>query len=622
MTANIYPDLSSAKIIALDIETCDPSITAGMGSGELRDGFLVGVSLATDDGFTAYYPIAHESGNNLNRDHVLNYVREQLGRSQQIKMGHNLKYDLGYLKATGIEVRGTLYDTQIAEGLLDENRGALGYSLDAISHKYTGKGKDSEMLYAYLAATFGGKPNRAHQAKNIWRAPGDIVRDYAISDVVQPLAIAEKQRLLLAEQGLTELNALENRLLPMMLAMRFRGVRIDEEKVDLLCRKYSSDIVNQENEIYAIFGEKFNLGSHKQLGEMFEAVGIDGLRTATGKLSTNKKSLAIMNHPAARKLLALSQNRTLLSTFLEGYCKKQVINGRLHAELHNLKSDEGGTITGRFSCSNPNLQNIPREGLVRSLFLPEPGELWYSDDYSQIEYRLLVHYARGSAAIAAREAYINNPEMDYHAYVKQIIMDRTGKDIARSHVKNINFGLMYTMGKQALAANLELPISEAEKLFEIYHSSLPYVQETQRQMAARGNQRGYVHTLLKRRRRFDLWEPAKFGDKRPALRHVNAVEKYVHVKRAKTKDALNTVSQGGCADIMKLAMSKIWDAGICDVLGAPLLTVHDELDFSVPETVAAHEAHTAALDIMRNCVKLKVPLLVSSKSGINWGELK
>lgn len=621
MTAQ-FPDLSAARVIALDTETCDPSITNNMGSGELRDGYLCGISLATEDGFSEYYPIAHAQGDNLSKEHVLTYLREQLNHPGLTIVGHNLKYDLGYLKAAGVETTAKFYDTQIAEGLLDENKGNHGYSLEATAQKYLNTGKNSDLLYNYLAANFGGKPTRKEQAKNIWRAPGDIVKAYAVSDAKLPLEIAKKQVPLLTEQDLSALIELENGLLPLMLAMRFRGMRIDIDKVEQLKTQYAADIEVLENEIYQIFGNKFNLASHIQLAEMFETLGVTGNRTPGGKLATDKKALALISHPAAQKLLELSKLRTLLTTFLNGYCTEQIIGGRLHGELHNMKSDIGGTVTGRFSCSNPNLQNIPKDGIIRSLFLPEEDEVWHSADMSQIEYRLLVHYATGESAKQARESYIINPDMDYHNYTKELITARTGKDISRSHVKNINFGLMYTMGKKALAANLGLPLHEAEKLFALYHSSLPYVQETQRKMAARANQRGYVHTLLNRRRRFELWEPARWEDRQPPLPHSEAVDKYPGlIRRAHTKDALNAVLQGGCADIMKTAMYAIWKSGICDILGAPLNTVHDELNFSVPDNSVAKEAYAEAVNIMQSCIPLKVPLLVSQESGNNWGDL-
>lgn len=619
----MFYDLSSAKIIAIDIETCDPSISRGMGAGELRDGFIVGVSLATDDGFSEYYPIAHESGENLDKNTVFNYLNEQLNRNQ-IKLGHNIKYDLGYLNKSGVTVCGKIYDTQIAEGLIDENRGKNGYSLDSIAQKYLNVGKDSEFLYDYLAAKFGGKPTREAQAKNIWRAPGHIVRNYAISDVVLPIEIYKKQRQILQDEKLTDLFDIECGLIPMLLAMRKRGIRVNTNRIEQLKSEFDAKIKALTAEIYAIFGREFNLMSSKQLAEMLESLGVDGAKTATGRLSTDKKMLAAIQHPVAGKLLELRASNTLLNTFLEGYCTKHLISGRLHCELHSLKSDAGGTVTGRFSCSNPNLQNIPKtaSSIIRTLFLPEPEELWYSDDYSQIEYRLLVHYATGASAKTARQAYIEDPKTDYHAFVKSMIMQRTNRDIPRSHVKNINFGLAYTMGKKALAADLKLPQAEADALFEAYHSAVPFVQETQKKAAAKANQRGYVHTILGRRRRFNLWEPGDFNDKRKPRLHAEALAEYGWVKRAKTKDALNAILQGSCADLMKLSMLKIWDAGVCDVLGAPLITVHDELNWSVPQSPIGAEAHAEALEIMRTCIPLRVPLLVSSKFGVNWGELK
>lgn len=622
----MFEDLSDANIIAIDIETCDPSITAGLGAGELRDGYICGVSLATDTGVSEYYPVAHAQGVNLKKEALYDYLNKELGNDYQIKIGHNIMYDVRYLAQAGVAVKGELYDTEIAEGLLDENKGSGGYSLESVATKYTGKGKDSELLYTYLAAHFGGKPTRKAQAKNIWRAPGDIVRAYAISDVVQPLAVFEKQKKLLKEQNLFDLFEMECSLLPMLMSMRKRGVRIDTDRVEILKVQFKQDIDVCEKEVYKLFGKEFNLKSSKQLSEEFESLGITGKKTATGKLSTAKAALTLFQHPAAKRLLELREMNTLLNTFLTGYCTNHLINGRLHCELHSMKSDQGGTVTGRFSCSDPNLQNIPKKqkSIVRSLFLPDNDDIWYSDDLSQIEYRLLVHYATGASAEEARQAYISNPATDYHDYVKQLITQKTQREMSRSNVKAINFGLMYTKGKKSLAADLGLSLQEAEDLFNMYHSSLPYVIQTQRKFAARANQRGYIHTILKRRRRFELWEPAIYDPdslKRPPLPHAEALEKYGAIKRAKVKDALNAGLQGGCADLMKLSMLEIWKAGICDVLGAPLITVHDELNWSIPQTKIALEAHQAAVDIMSNCYKLKVPLLVSSKRGKNWGDL-
>lgn len=618
----IFKNLHSAKIIAVDVETFDPSIAEGKGSGELCGGFICGVSLATDDGFAEYFPVAHQSGNNLNQEIVFNYLNDQLGNKNQIKIGHNVLYDASYLNQGGIRIAGKIFDTQMAEGLIDENRGSQGYSLESIAQKYLKTGKDSEFLYSYLSAHFGGPCTRKHQMQNLWKAPGEIVRDYAISDVVLPLKIFALQKPILESQDLWELFEIETGLIPMILKMREKGVKIDSEKVDFLKRKFEIAVNELEAEIFMLFGKNFNLSSSTQLSSEFLNQGVLGQKTKTGKLSTSKKQLETFKHPAAKKILELREINTLLNTFLKGYCTDHLIKGRLHCHLHPLKSGEGGTVTGRFSCSNPNLQNIPKNknNLIRELFLPEPGEIWVSDDYSQIEYRLLVHYATGESAAIARQAYCENPKTDYHEYVKNLIESRTCKTFTRRDVKIINFGLMYTKGKKSLAQDLGFSLQQAEDFLKIYHSSLPYISETQRKMAARANSRGYVHTLLKRRRRFDLWEQKYFSAEKP-LPFAEAVEKWGVVTRAKTKDALNAVLQGGCADIMKKAMLEIWKSGVCEVLGAPIITVHDELNWSVPQSKAGIEAHQAAVNIMETCVKLSVPLVINTKTGKNWGFL-
>ncbi len=298
-----------------------------------------------------------------------------------------------------------------------------------------------------------------------------------------------------------------------------------------------------------------------------------------------------------------------------------VLNGKIHTQFHQLKGDKNGTVSGRFSSSNPNLQNIPSRDeeigpLMRSMFIPDDGEVWYSDDWSQIEFRLLVHYGFGKSAKETQQAYRDNPKTDFHDYVSEI----TGID--RKPAKNINFGLGYGMGKEKLARQLNRTLDEAAAISETYHDRLPFIRALMKKVSRVAENRGYIKTYLKRRRRFDRWEPRGYNPDITPLSYDAAVEEWGKHKihRAFGYTGLNALMQGSAADLMKKAMVDIWECGACDILGAPLLTVHDELNWSVPRTRAAIRAHRETVHRMRNVADMKVPLLVSSDHGKDWSE--
>ena len=674
----MFPNqLRSANIIAIDIETRDDSIGADLGPGELRGGYICGVSLATDDGFSEYYPIAHEEGNNLDKEQVFKFLNQVLGHKDQCKLGTRITYDVGYLNQAGVKVEGRLLDVSVAEALIDENQ--RSYSLNSLAQKYLQKTKDEQDLYDYLATKFGKRTKdgtlcaaqntRAKQAGNIWRAPGYLVKPYAISDVLLPLEIYKKQRAILQQENLVPLFELESDLLPMLIAMRTRGVRLDLVKLEEVKEIVAFKLKNTEDSFFKSIGKRINYNSSSQVADLFIELNINSCQdliesiktveeallvelqqgkltaaqvnkalkdahshaglTASGKIKTDAKTLNKLakNHPFVAQLKLLRELQKLQGTYLNGYFTEHPISGRIHAQFHSFKSDEGGTVSGRFSSSDPNLQNIPKRhpefgSLLRSLFLPEEQEDLYADDWSQIEFRMLVHYAQGRTADLAQKAYNENPDTDFHTYTQQLILEKTGKNLSRSHVKNINFGLVYGMGKKTLSENLGLPLNEIEELFTAYHAAMPFIKETSRRVQNRAATRGYIKTLLGRRRRFPLFENAEFGSRSERLPYDEAIKNFPAVKRADLNKTLNGLLQGSAADVNKICMLKIWQSGICDVLGAPLWTIHDELGWSVAHTQEAEEAHNEAVHIMKTCVDLKVPLDVSSKKGANWGELE
>ena len=578
------PDLSFAKRIALDLETRDPNIKTG--SGAMRDGYIAGISLATDDGYNEYYPIAHENGTNLDKQKILQWLRVQLGRPNQIKVGANIKYDLEFLALAGVEVKGLCYDVQIAEPLLNEE--ALSYSLDSLATKYLGEGKPQDYLYQHLANMYGGKPDRATQAKNIWRASGNVVAKYAKADAMLPLKIITLQEIELRKQDLWDLFILESKLIPILLRMKLRGVKVDIPKAKNQIIVMSNKILEAQDIL-----EGVNINGAASIAKLFDKHKIDYPRTAkTNAPSFTKDSLALTDHPIARALEEVRGWTKLRDTFVQNYILDGNINGRIHGEFHQLKSDDTGTVSGRLSSSNPNLQNIPTKGggIVREIFLPEEGEDWYCLDWSQIEYRFLAHYAIGKGSDEVRDTYITKPDTDFHDMVAEL----TGVD--RKYAKAINFGLLYGMGKDKLSRSLHKTIEEAEEIFKIYHARAPFIKSTYAMATQKARVRGYIYTTLKRRRRF-----------------ANGLH---------THKALNALLQGSAADMMKLAMVSIAESGVENILGPALLTVHDELDLSVPRTKEGKEAVEHVKWVMENCMDLAVPVLVDMEKGSNWGNVK
>jgi len=615
-------------LISLDLETRDDSIGAGLGPGTRRGGYIVGIAVGVPDGGRWYFPMRHEydpSSQNMPPEHVLRWAKDNLTRKNQPKVGANLLYDLDYLAQEGVQVEGPFLDVQIAEPLIDEV--AHSYSLDALGIKYLGEGKRDDALYEWCAGAYGGQPTRKSQAKNIWRAPPELVGPYAEGDVDLPLRILVKQLEAIREQGLETIWSIESRLLPMLLAMRRRGVRVNVDGARELDVRL---MLEAEKSRKLLAAEGMEPNQRDGIAAYCDRKGYSYGRTPTGMPQFQGAWLENHEDELLNKVQLVRKLEKHAGTFLQGYVLDHHINGRLHSEFNQLRSDEYGTVSGRFSSSNPNLQNIPSRDeelapLVRSMWLPEPEEDWYSDDWSQIEYRLLVHYARGPGADDARQLYIDVPDTDFHIYASDLT------ELPRKPAKNINFGLVYGMGEPSLAARLGRTLEDARSIFEKYHSKLPFVKETFKAVSKTAEKRGYIHTTLGRRRRFHLYEPRAWTAVKqmreasePALEHAAAVEKWGEdqIRRAYTHKALNGLLQGGAADIMKKAMVDIWEAGICDVLGAPLLTVHDELDWSVPRTKEAHEAHDAAVRIMETCVELRVPLRCDVECGPDWGHVQ
>lgn len=629
------PDLNSvnlrnAKMIGLDIETKDPNLREkGPGPRRRKEegGFIAGlaVSVGPGDGEQWYFPMNHEDGkSNLDPDMVMLWAQDNLCNPYQPKIGAKLDYDLDWLAEMGVRVTGPFVDVQIAAPLIDEN--AFSYSLEALSAKYAVGEKEDDLLHEWLAAVFGGKPTRNDQAARYWRAPAELVGPYAMSDVRLPFLIWEEQQKTLSRENLWDVYKVEQRLIPLLLAMRRRGVKADIEKAHAVDEELIRRAKDYRQELDASGVDPW---SNDTLAPYCDERGIKYKKTAIGNPSFPGAWLEQQTDPMLKLVYEVRRLEKHAGTFVEGTVLSNAVDGRIHCQFNQLRSDDFGAVSGRFSSSNPNLQNIPARDeelgpLIRSLFIADPGEVWWSADWSQIEFRLLVHYAasRGyESAIKTAQRYHADPTTDFHRYVAEIAQ------IERGPAKNINFGLVYGMGKPKLAASLGRSIDECEPIFNQYHSNLPFIKKIYDELNNRATDTGFIFTLLRRRRRFNLWEPRSWDEKKNAnhraLPYEKALEKWGRrIQRAGGHKALNSLLQGGAADIMKLAMADIWDAGICDALGIPLLTVHDELNWSFDDTPQNAKAYQESLDIMENCIELELPLKVDTGRGANWGEAK
>ena len=634
-----FPRLAEARVLGLDTETKDRALIE-KGPGFRRDGeegaHIVGMSVGTLDGGRWYFPMRHTvaSEQNLNPDHVLAWARDNLCTDGQAKVGANLSYDVDALWSEGVHVTGPFIDVQHAEALIDSNR--FTYNLDALSTSYLGETKKKTDLAKWIEQAYGDDNYRAY----IYAAPPCLVGPYAEGDVDLPLRIWAKQRIILEQQLMMGLFDLETELIPMMVQMRQAGVRVDIEYAKQLDDELTAGILEADMRLRGISGGLLhNLDPDKDistthLAQLFDAAGVDYPKTANGRPSFVKGWLERIGHPAGELVRHRRKLQKYRNTFVRSYILDKHINGRVYALFHQLKGDENGTVSGRFSSSLPNLQNIPSRDEVwgprlRALFIPEEGQQWVRHDWSQIEYRFLAHYARGSSGEAVREKYRNDPTTDFHEMTLDLVAPAAHWDIStparrkvwRKPVKNINFGLVYGMGIDTLIEYLGLSREESEYIITNYHESVPFVRATYNSAKNRANERGFITTFGGRRVRFELWEPKFNTLRKKAMRYDDAVEEYgPRVSRAFTHKALNGLLQGSAADLMKTAMRDIYRSGATKIVGVPKLTCHDELGHSANESKEHQEAISEVKHIMENCMTLQVPIIAEQSRGINWGQ--
>ena len=654
-------DVVDGDVVAVDLETYDPELKTH-GSGAIKGkGKVCGIALAYRDK-KLYYPIGHK-GDNHGKNRVWKKLNEKIFQNEKItKVFHNAMYDVCWIRsATGMMLKGPIYDTMIAASIIDENRPR--YTLDSLGKDYLGETK-----YKFdLAERSKEEHGIADPMANMHKLPWEIVIDYAEQDVALTLNLWNKFKDLIKKpiktvskkhKTLENIFDIETRLFPCLVEMRFKGVRVDEEKT----KTFGKEITKQKDKIIKTIEEetgiKVDVWASDSIKPLLDKLGINDYKVTpkTGRASITKLYLENHTNKYLKMIAEARQLDKLFNTFVSGILK-HIHEGRIHADINQIRSDQGGTVTGRFSMSNPNLQQIPSRSelgsKIRELFIPEEGHEWASFDYSQQEPRLVVHYAlknklQGAEVMA--EAYKENPNTDFHKIVAEMAK------ITRKQAKTINLGLFYGMGKGKLANSLELDKDEAEELFDQYHTRVPFVRKLSKGLQDFAENNKNIFTLEDRFCRFDRWEPINKewnpekgmfeiteykeieGVKQivkvpvPILKKEEAENRYhkdlaingkpadphcknfeQHYRPAFTYKALNRLIQGSAADMTKKAMVELYEIGI-----VPHIQIHDELCFSIKST----EEADLIKKTMEGVIELEVPNKVDFESGLNWGSIK
>ena len=670
-------DLQDVDTVAIDIETYDPNLkTKGLGAIR-KDGFITGVAVATGKD-TVYFGL-HHSDKTTSKEEEKEFWdqlnKKLLQNPNIIKVFHNAIYDVCWLRSvTGKMLKGRLVDTMVAASVIDENR--FKYSLDALSKDYLNDSKYKYDLYE-KAAIEGIKDPMS----NMHKLSYDLVKVYAKQDVDLTLKLwnlfnkkLDKTLYTKAENNKVytcrNIFELETRLFPCLVEMKFKGVRIDTQKLEHLGKR----LIRRRDNLLSIIkkhtGLKLQLWAATSIKQLLDNRKITKFEK-TPKSGMPKLPKDFLKTHEDRFLRMVSKAREAdkaVNTFIEGL-KSYIYKGRIHADINQIKGDGGGTVTGRFSMSNPNLQQIPSKGYIgkkmRELFIPEEGHTWGSFDYSQQEPRIVVHYAikHGLSETEDLKERFDDDKADFH----QVVADMA--KISRKQAKTINLGLFYGMGKGKLQAELNLDKAQAKTLFDTYHRKVPFVKELSDNLIRFAAKHKLIFTLEDRfcrfdkyesvnkrwdnnKRKFQEWDPEAIeikqsdgkikykGDwitpklftreeawtKFKLLFNAKSKEKVEQLTEEQRQDwfknyfspaftykALNRLVQGSAADMTKKAMVLLYEKGI-----VPHIQIHDELCVSIKD----QETRNTIQKIMETAITLEINNKVDYEVGTNWGNIK
>ncbi len=578
----LLEELSLRKMFAIDVETT---------SLEPMRAELVGISVCADAGMGYYIPVGHLQGRQLDKSHVLKLFSPILENVAIGKIGQNIKYDLMVLKREGVSINGLAFDTMLASYILDPTR--RGHSLDDLAEFYLehktipikdliGSGK-SQIPFSQVTT---------EEATNYSCEDADVT--YRVAKILMPRV---------RQEGLSDLyEKLEMPLINVLADMEMTGVKVDVDYLAVLSTEFANQLELLEAQVYEIAGEKFNINSTQQLGEiLFTKLGLKATKKTKTGLSTALNVLEELasEHELPRKILDYRSIFKLKSTYVDSLTNLvNPLTGRIHTSYNQAVA-----ATGRLSSSDPNLQNIPirsAEGRkIRRAFIADEGKVFVAADYSQIELRVMAHLS-GDARL--REAF--EAGEDIHAITAASIFDCASALVTpdmRRKAKEINFGIIYGMGPFKLAGQIGVGLKMAKQYLEEYYQTYSGVKRYMEEVPEKAATTGYVTTVLGRRRPL------------PDLKSSNKV-----IQQAARRVAINTTIQGSAADLIKMAMIRVNDA--IKKSGAPckmILQVHDELVLETDEKNVEETSKILKTE-MENAYKLSVPLLVDVCTGKNW----
>ena len=575
--------LSTADVISLDTETTSTNAIEAQ---------LVGLSFAIEEKKAYYVPVSEQADEAQN---IVNRFKPIYENPKTLKVGQNIKYDLEVLRNYGIALQGPLFDTMVAHYLLQPE---LRHNMDFMAEVYL------NYETVHIDALIGPKGKAQKNMREL--APSEVY-NYACEDADITLQLKNVLQPKLVEAGVERLfNEVEMPLIPVLAEMECNGVRIDTAALKETSQVFTERMLQLEQEIYQAAGKTFNVASPKQVGDILfgEMKIIDKpKKTKTGQYVTSEEVLQTLRskHPIVAHILDYRALKKLLGTYVDALPK--LINprtGHIHTSFN-----QAVTATGRLSSSDPNLQNIPVRGEdgkeIRKCFIPEEGCEFFSADYSQIELRVMAHLSQDANMLDAfREGY------DIHAATAAKIYNKPVSEVTRDErtkAKRANFGIIYGITVFGLADRLNIERAEAKQLIDGYFKMFPQVQQYMEQAKETARANGYVETFFHRRRYL------------PDINSGNAT-----VRAIAERNAINAPIQGSAADIIKVAMVRIFQRFQREnIRSKMILQVHDELNFSVLPT-EKEQVERIVMEEMQAAYPLDVPLVADSGWGNNWLE--
>lgn len=596
MTTPFYPDLGSE--FCLDYETT--------GVSWWKDK-VFGIAVANEHG-SWYFDIRRNP-------EAVRWLTDAIRGASSV-ISHNAKFEAHFTRELTGLVDVPWKCTMVAAALINEH--LMAYDLDSLAKKYIGRQKDTE-IYRVLADMFGGQPTRNVQMPNLSRAPIAVVSKYAKIDAEVALGLWKWQKEELKAQELEKVWEVEMQLLNVLTDVEYRGVKVDVARAEKAIDDVTVIADQKQRELNQIAGFVVNPNPSKAIERLFEPkmangnwVLVDGTiadKTEGGKASINAEVLRRMRHPGAKLILDLRRLLKTRDTFLKGHILGYELNGYIHANFNQTKSEgDVGTGTGRLSVNSPALQQIHKRNkeiakIVRSIFIPDEGQEWHCHDWAQMDFRVASHYIKNPKIL---QMYRDDPSTDFHQLTANLTgLPRSPTVDVKGNAKQINLGLCFSMGEGKLAREMGLPYTiemsggrewlrageEAKEIFRKYHENVPGVREFLDKASSVAKTRGYVKTLLGRRIRFP---------------NINFSYK-----------AGGLIFQGTAADALKMKLIEVHDA-LKGTEARLMLNVHDEFDISAP--LGSRDKYGLEVqEIVREFSGIfRVPIMSDLGIGDNW----